>query len=40
MIAGVALVLRRLAVDAHPSNGATMKTSQIALRKCVSLLCL
>jgi hypothetical protein len=39
MISRVALVLRRLAVDAHPSNGTTMKTSQIALQGCVSTLC-
>jgi hypothetical protein len=30
MIARVALVLCRFAVDVHPSDGATMKTSQIA----------
>jgi hypothetical protein len=31
MIARVALVLCRLAVDAHPSDGAKLKTSKIAL---------
>jgi hypothetical protein len=38
MIARVALVLRRLAVDAHPSNGAELKTSKIALEGLVSLV--
>jgi hypothetical protein len=38
MIARVVLVLRRLAVDVHPSNGAEMKTFKIALRGRVSLL--
>jgi hypothetical protein len=39
MIARVALVLCRLAVDAHPSDGAELKTSKIALEGHVSLLC-
>jgi hypothetical protein len=36
MIARVALVLRRLVVDAHPSGGATTKNSQCVLRGRVS----
>jgi hypothetical protein len=39
MIARVALVLCRLAVDAHLSDGAELKTSKIALEGHVSLLC-
>jgi hypothetical protein len=31
MIARVVLELRRLVVDAHPSDGAKLKTSEIAL---------
>jgi hypothetical protein len=38
MIARVALVLRRVAVDAHPSDGAELKTSKIALERLVSLV--
>jgi hypothetical protein len=38
MIARVALVLCRLAVDAHPSDGAMTTISQSALRGCVCLL--
>jgi hypothetical protein len=40
MIIRVALVLCRLAMDAHPSDGAEMKTSQIALRGRVSTIML
>jgi hypothetical protein len=36
MIARVMSVIRRLAVDVHPSDGATMTNSQSALRGCVS----
>jgi hypothetical protein len=32
MIARVALVLRRLAMDVHPSDGATMKIFKITLQ--------
>jgi hypothetical protein len=39
MIARVALVLRRLAVDAHPSNGVELKTSKITLEGLVSIVC-
>jgi hypothetical protein len=39
MVTIVAMVLRKLAVDAHPSDGAKMKTSEIALWGHVSLLC-
>jgi hypothetical protein len=35
MIARVALELRRLEVDAHPSDGAHMKTSKFALGPCI-----
>jgi hypothetical protein len=38
MIARVALELRRLAVDVHPSDGANLKTSKIALEGHVSLV--
>jgi hypothetical protein len=38
MITRVVLVLRRLAVDAHPSDGAELKTSEIALEWLVSLV--
>jgi hypothetical protein len=38
MIASVALVLGRLAVDAHPSDGATTTNSQSALRGRVSTI--
>jgi hypothetical protein len=39
MIAKVALELHRLEVDAHPSDGAEMKTSQIDLEGLISLVC-
>jgi hypothetical protein len=39
MITRVALVLHRLAVDAHPSDGAELKTSKISLEGHESLLC-
>jgi hypothetical protein len=39
MIARVALVLRRLAVDKHPSDGAMKAISQSALRGVYLLLC-
>jgi hypothetical protein len=39
MIARVALVLRRLAVDAHPSNGTELKTSKFSHKGLVSLVC-
>jgi hypothetical protein len=39
MIARVAFVLRKLAVDAYPSDGVELKTSKIALEGRVSLLC-
>jgi hypothetical protein len=38
MIARVALVLCRLAVDAHPSDGENLKTSNFALKGHVSLV--
>jgi hypothetical protein len=38
MIARVALVLCRLAVDVHPPNGVELKTSEIALEGLVSLV--
>jgi hypothetical protein len=40
MIAGVTLVLRKLAVDVHPSDGATVKISEIAIRGRVSTIML
>jgi hypothetical protein len=40
MIAGITLVLRILAVDAHSSDGAMIKTSEIALRERVSTIML
>jgi hypothetical protein len=39
MIARVVFVLCRLAVDAHPSDGAELKTSKITLEGLVSLVC-
>jgi hypothetical protein len=36
MIARVALVLHRLAVDKHPSDGAMKTISQSALQGCAS----
>jgi hypothetical protein len=39
MIAQDALVLRRLVVDAYPSDGAELKTAKIALEGLVSLVC-
>jgi hypothetical protein len=38
MIARVVLELRSLAVDAHPSDGAELKSSEIALVGHVSLV--
>jgi hypothetical protein len=39
MIARVTLVLRRLAVDAYPSDGAKLKISKITFEGLVSLVC-
>jgi hypothetical protein len=39
MNARVALELRRLAVDAHPSGGSELKTSKFALAGLVSQVC-
>jgi hypothetical protein len=40
MIARLALVIHRFAVDAHPSDGVGTKTSKIALRRHVSSIML
>jgi hypothetical protein len=39
MITKFALELCRLAVDVHSSNGVELKTSKIALKGLVSLVC-
>jgi hypothetical protein len=39
MITRAVLELSRLAVDAHPSDGAELKTSKISIERLVSLVC-